>query len=101
MSEVISEQKRRAILTQKQEFLKDCREQTATLEKALTNALQLSSFWLSNNYQEEMEELDLNNFSFSKEDLLNFMSFQNQLVNLARGAEVTSGPYQIINNRMK
>ena len=96
-----SEQKQRAILIEKQDFIKSCQDVAHFLENALSKSASLALFWEDNDYATEITEIDLGNFRFTKEELTDFVGMMRQLVLFADGEEIVPADYQKINNRIK
>lgn len=97
----MSEQKDRAILTEKQEYLRRCQVLSTRLEEVFTEAGLLLAFWADNNYDSELSDLDIANFRFSKEELQSYVNLLEQINSFATGGSTTSGNYRAINNRIK
>ena len=96
-----SDQKERAILMEKQEFLKRCQVQAAKLEEVLTEAFSLYEFWEDNEYATGMADVDLANFRFSLPELEQFVAMQAEIMKFATEQPVPPADYRRINNQIK
>jgi len=97
----MSEQKNRAILAKKQEVVKDCIAVANSFEDALSLAQTLVLYWQHNEYDAELTEQDLLNFSFTKDELVTFMGMMQQLILFANGQPTTPGNWMSVNNQIK